>query len=475
MRKWVSEGLLSAEQETSILNYEQAEKKAVLGGYSLYGFLIVAAFCVGLGVIALIAANWPAISPLIKLLGYFLILICLGFAVLKMRDKSDLWFESLLILFMIFCLAGIGLIAQIYNMEGESHLAIFTWSAITLGVMLQARKSPALHIWIAGFYTACVLWGIQDLSNSLFFEITLLHFLFFLFCSLMKNKIKNVVPFIPARIGVFEDWTLITGLMSFIAFHTDLPSVSFAICTFLIWIGATLAHPVLGRQKSTMDIWMVCLYVTFMSWIFSAFEKEIAFKITLLHPVFFLLCLPILNNKKIRERVPTSLAQIKLFEWGAVLTGLVSLFALHFNLFKRGITALEFFIVAFLAVVSVTAVFLSGYKKIQKYPLYCILFLYFLFYILHEITKLNSLSLMIFSSLTLILFALLFASSKKKSLFTLFIIAVIIRVMFFYITVFKSLTLTGLILVIMGLLVASLIYMVKKNKDKLLQWIEKQE
>ena len=125
-KRWLKEGLITEEQKVAILQYEKSSKPHL--SYSLYGFLVVAVVSASLGLIALIAANWRIIPSFVKLTLYFVSLGGLSFYAIKtykISHKSQFWFEGLLLFFMLFCLAGIGLIAQIYNIKGEAHHTLF--------------------------------------------------------------------------------------------------------------------------------------------------------------------------------------------------------------------------------------------------------------------------------------------------------------------------------------------------------------
>ena len=360
--KWLSEGLISHKQKEDILNYEKTSKG---GSWILYGFLIVAVFSASLGVIALIAANWRAIPPFVKLISYFMVLGAVGQLALKQKPKA--MFELLLIFFMILCLAGIGLISQIYNIEGESYKALFFWSVITAGLMACSRTELSMYLWLGGLYMACIGWLTSMDNDSLFF------------------------------------------------------------------------------------------------------------KTLLLHPLLFFSLAMLLYNKKIRQTFPLLTIKRKTIEEWAVFTGFISLIGLHFVPSNLKTAFFEPAILLFISLLVFTSVFLSAYKKIQKHLLTGILLLFFLFYFLAFSTKLNSLVLMIFSSLMLALCAFFFATLKKQKLFMLFITAMILRILFFYINLFKSLAFTGFILVLMSFIIVVGVQVLKKNKAKLRCWMEQWE
>ena len=372
IKKWISEGFINAEQGEAILSYENASKSNS-SSWILYGFLMVAVFSTGLGLIALIAANWRIIPPFLKLAGYFLLLGSTAFFTLKFKFDSQntkqnkVWFEPLLVFFMILCLAGIGLISQIYNIKGESYQALLFWSLITSGLMILSRKGLTMYIWLGGLYMALIGWLLEIVDDSLYF------------------------------------------------------------------------------------------------------------KITLLHPLFFLVLAMLFHNKKLITAVPGLLSKRKVLEEWALFTSFISLAFFHVSSYQMGFSVSEFFFLGLLFLGSVGSIFLSDYKKIQKYLLSSILCLFFLFYFFLFSLKLNSLVLMAFSSLVLALFAFFFATLKKINLFMFFVVALILRILFFYINIFKSLTWTGLILLVLGFIIVLSIQFVKKNKEELTQWLESLE
>ncbi len=363
VEQWLAEDLITPEQGAAILKREQTPKARREWG--LYGFLLVAAFSTGIGVISLIAANWVIIPTAVKLTGYFAILIASAILTLKAwwGGKATPWFEALLIFFMILCLAGIGLISQIYNIKGESHQALFFWCFVTVGLLPLSRGRWASHLYLSGFYVAFISWGLLALSESFLRKITLLQFLaFFVLAMFVHNKTKSF-PFLQSTGSVLKEWAIITWLISLVAFH------------------------------------------------FSPRDLDLS-----ILEVFFLVAAVIL---------------------------------------------------------AFATVWVSDFKNIQKIILSCLLFLFVLLYLMYFSLKLNSLTLMIFSSLQLSLMALLFASFRRKDLFLVFIMALILRILSFYLNVFKSLTLTGFILILMGCIIVGVIQIVRKNKEKLQLWIKR--
>ncbi len=364
VEKWLAEGLIGPEQAEAILKREKF-LKAGPPQWSLSGFLLVAVFSAGIGFIALVAANWHVISPVFKLAGYFLILSGTGFFAFQTRKNHSVYFESLLVFFMILCLAGIGLISQIYNIRGEPYEVFFLWSVMTTGLLFLNRWPLVDHLWLGGVFIAVSTWGISVWSESWVYKMVLLHPLAFLFLFLVLHNrwVGSLSSFLKLKREVLGEWTLITGLVSLAFFHGD-PK---------------------GVDLSFVEIFVL-----------------------------------------------------------ACVIGCVSF-----------------------------AVWMGDFKRVSKIIIQALLCLFFVFYLSRFLFPLNSLALMIFSSLKLSVVALLFASLGKKSLFLFFVAALIFRILFFYMAVFKSLTLTGFVLILFGVVIVGMVYIFKKNRERFLLWIKR--
>ncbi len=345
-KSWLAEGLITKEQMEAICRYEKGSRPGL--ATSLYGFLLVAVFSASLGLIALISANWSSIPAGLKLTVYFALLGGLGLYGLKLKGlkaKSfDFWFEALLAFLMILSVAGIGLIAQIYHIRGESYNTLFFWSFITSGLVFISRGSFPFYIWFGSLYTATALYTVEVVQNDhILLKLVLLQPLLFIFLFLMCHNPKCVRVFPSLRIKrqVFGEVALLTGLLSLVVFHT----------------------------------------------------------------------------------VPRD---IQIVKW-------------------------DVFVLGALCFLFLVALYFSGFRKVQKHFLTGLLSLFVLFYFMALSLHLDKLHLMIFSVLFLGLGACFFASLGKKQLFTFFVFALLLRILFFYIALFKSLTVTGLVLLLFSL------------------------
>lgn len=138
LKLWVKMNLISSEQSQAILKYEASHETK---SYILYSFIALGVFVVSMGVIALVASHWYQISDTVKLsIDFALLMLLAGLTFKCYLDERHMAFESLLLGFILFCLASIGLIAQIYQLSSDIENSFLFWGVITLPAALFTRK-----------------------------------------------------------------------------------------------------------------------------------------------------------------------------------------------------------------------------------------------------------------------------------------------------------------------------------------------
>ncbi len=153
---WQENGLITAEQQKNILNYEA--KHHSNNHWVVYGFMMLGAVVSGIGIISIIAANWADIPASIKLLIDFILLILLGLTVFRLQKSTTqtVWFELALVSFQLLCLASIGLISQIYHTGGMWYHALLLWAIITLPITLYSKKYFSSFLWVSLFLSGFI-------------------------------------------------------------------------------------------------------------------------------------------------------------------------------------------------------------------------------------------------------------------------------------------------------------------------------
>lgn len=164
LQLWEQQGLINGDQHDAILDFEQNRNQN--NNWWLYSLLMLGSAIIGLGIISLIAANWSQIQDSIKLSANFgLLTVFAGLIFWYQRQSKYLISDAFITAFIIFCLASIGLIAQIYHINGRWYHAILLWSVISLPIILFARHVFVHFLWVSLFINAAV-WSSVDLAGG---------------------------------------------------------------------------------------------------------------------------------------------------------------------------------------------------------------------------------------------------------------------------------------------------------------------
>ncbi|EMO53801.1 DUF2157 domain-containing protein [Leptospira noguchii] len=153
LKRWVDKGLIGSEQSEAILNFEENRKSP----YLYYSFLILGAVVIGIGVIAIIAANWEEIHDFVKL-GFGLAVLALVAGLGFWKRKNSNLLTVFIILYSILILGMIGLISQVYNLEGEYYQAAMLWCILSCLFLIATDSKTFLYLWILGFQIFMIGW-----------------------------------------------------------------------------------------------------------------------------------------------------------------------------------------------------------------------------------------------------------------------------------------------------------------------------
>lgn len=153
---WRQEGAVDEATAERLLARYAALPAGVSLGRVILGSL--GALLVGLGVIALLAANWEDFSRGLRtVIAFAPLTACVAvFAAGRRRGwQSRAFLEPLGLLWGLAVGAGIALIAQTYNMPGETETFLFTWMALLVPV-LYATKALSVT---AGYAVGLLWWA----------------------------------------------------------------------------------------------------------------------------------------------------------------------------------------------------------------------------------------------------------------------------------------------------------------------------
>lgn len=159
---WQQEKLISIEQTKAILNFESQSRKPIF----MYYLLALGLFCIGLGIVSLIASNWQMIPAPIKLFLDLVLLLGVAWGLYDTNAKGKLWvFEGLTLFYAILILASIGLIAQIYQIQPDGYKAYLLWSILVFPMVIYTSRIALPIIWLPVLSVS----GLDLLDNIPFF------------------------------------------------------------------------------------------------------------------------------------------------------------------------------------------------------------------------------------------------------------------------------------------------------------------
>jgi len=141
-KRWLEAGIIDAQQQQSILDFEQQHEFHISFSVILLVVGLTAVLC---GLVAVISANWELIPRWSKLVNYFLLLTILGGVFFHYEATPGPFREALIWAFVMVVLAGIGLIAQLFNLSGPFWKTGFLYAVLILPMVLLAGNALLPH------------------------------------------------------------------------------------------------------------------------------------------------------------------------------------------------------------------------------------------------------------------------------------------------------------------------------------------
>lgn len=157
LQRWVSAGLVSAEQAERIRAFESAEHRPTL----LYAIAGLGGLAIAVGLVSIVAANWDDIPGRAKIGLDLVLLAALGFGVWQWERRGPAWArETAIVALWGLVLASIALVGQVYQLGGEAHEALAVWTVLTALLMTRARSGAAAVMWIVGLQVTWSVWAV---------------------------------------------------------------------------------------------------------------------------------------------------------------------------------------------------------------------------------------------------------------------------------------------------------------------------
>ena len=154
LERWMKSDLLSESQVDQIIAFERER-----GGKRLFnGLLWVGSFTILIGILSIVAANWQVIPPYAKVIVHLMFNagMAAGVYIADKRGK-ELVREFCLVGLLGLSLTIIGLVGQVFQLNGSIAGALMLWAIITSPAMLVYGKTKiSLLPWIASFIAGIV-------------------------------------------------------------------------------------------------------------------------------------------------------------------------------------------------------------------------------------------------------------------------------------------------------------------------------
>ena len=142
---WVEKDLITPEQKKRILEFEKQRNT----GFFLKASFALAGILIGLGICSIIASQWDLLSELPKIICIFAIF---GAFIFGAYYYTAVRLSKIKELFLTLCFlmtgASIGLIGQIFNLEGGWRNFALAWGVLSLPYIIFSRIKAVNIAWI---------------------------------------------------------------------------------------------------------------------------------------------------------------------------------------------------------------------------------------------------------------------------------------------------------------------------------------
>lgn len=216
LASWEEAKLITAKQSAAIWAFEQNKGC----GRARLAFLLLGVFCIGLGIIGLIAANWQQIPDLVKLICCFTLLaVVLSTAYGADTRQKETVFELMLLAGFMMVGATIGLVSQIYHLPADVDKGLLTWAFISLPLVVLSGRLVLPLLWIPVLLGGWPLWQMLepffDWWQTMPYAGTLVAGAFFAVLAGAARFVQKTFPEIALSKAVFV-WSLFALYLSFI-------------------------------------------------------------------------------------------------------------------------------------------------------------------------------------------------------------------------------------------------------------------
>ena len=282
-----SAGIITAAQREQLLTYAgtHASASARMGGAAWLG--VFAGLFVVAGVALLIARNWEALGPAVRVGAYLVVLAATGIAAIRARASALALSVPLELLWFFLPLLGIGLYGQTFQLSGDSIAPFLVWLALTVPVAwLSLRPAVAtIHtfamvaVLFAGNFVvepASALWGGGMVAPPSMLAITehgTAPAVWLLSIALLASIVVQSLRLLPRAhrhhcVGVVMTWlfAILVAPTPFRIHHEGWIVVA-ALALVTLWIVVLLALDTSVEERATsLCVWLGLIYSLTFTW-----------------------------------------------------------------------------------------------------------------------------------------------------------------------------------------------------------------
>lgn len=267
LQDWLNQGFISQDQLTQIQDYEEKRARPWVSA----SFMILGVTVLGLGVISVIAANWEYISNPGKIIGDFIILLIAAAMIFDSWRKNtilkaDLW----ILFFLIFYLASLGLVAQIYNISGTAYGLVLFWSLMTGILMIFAQ-----HMFVSLFWITIFIYGLgsycfeASIGKQIFGDQEVL---ITLTLSLLCSAAFFVSQYLSNESGITRSLRIITVVLWCIT----IVATEWAIPNHQI-LGGKLIYPNVITVIVTISSLLIAIFACYKNVIYTEWQRNLIY------------------------------------------------------------------------------------------------------------------------------------------------------------------------------------------------------
>ena len=163
--KALSNGILDQNTKEKLQNFAVNYERKSISSFA-NSIIFFGGFAIILGIILVISSNWDKISNFTKISSYIALLIGFHISAYLLRTISPKISQIIYFIIAGYILAGIGLIAQIYNLSSKNGEAYLMWFFMIMPMSLLLRDNRIGAMAMMGLYFWIIINANINFYNS---------------------------------------------------------------------------------------------------------------------------------------------------------------------------------------------------------------------------------------------------------------------------------------------------------------------